>query len=110
MAALIQSVVSLTSRDAISVDAYKQVLQGRLGAISESLDLMQAGESGTTLLELLRHELEPFRNAHGTNIVFEGPAIALNPKAGVSIGLVIHEFATNAVKYGALSVSAVSSR
>jgi PAS domain S-box-containing protein len=103
MMALVNSVVNLSARDATSVDGYRQSLQGRLGSIAETQSLLlKSGWSGATLVEQLLVELGPFRNTEGTNVVLCGPAIVFEPPVGLTMGLVLHELATNAVKYGAL--------
>ncbi|MGH7210385.1 MAG: HWE histidine kinase domain-containing protein, partial [Acetobacteraceae bacterium] len=57
-----------------------------------------------SLLDVLTEETRPFAAQERTNIRIEGPDIALPPEAALTLGMAIHELATNAVKYGALSV------
>jgi two-component sensor histidine kinase len=52
---------------------------------------------------MLLDEIAPFRRDDGGNIRFSGPRIRLNPRAALTLGLAIHELATNAAKHGALS-------
>jgi two-component sensor histidine kinase len=54
----------------------------------------------------VRDQLSPFAEVGGKRLIISGPDIVLNPKAVEAIGLALHELATNAVKYGALSVPA----
>jgi two-component system CheB/CheR fusion protein len=56
-----------------------------------------------SLQELIRVEIEPFALADRKRVSMQGPPVQLTAKAAMGIGLAIHEFATNAVKYGALS-------
>jgi two-component sensor histidine kinase len=49
-------------------------------------------------------ELEPFVGDHRNRIATSGPDIDLPPRMAVVVGMIFHELATNAVKYGALSI------
>lgn len=100
--AVVQSVVSLSARDAASVEDYKRALQGRLGAITKCQDLlMESPGGGAELSALVRAELDHYRRPGG-EVEAEGPPVAFDEKTALSLGLVLHELATNAAKYGAL--------
>ena len=49
-------------------------------------------------------ELAPYHTSDGKRVVIEGPGVVLEPNAAQAIAVIFHELATNAVKYGALSV------
>lgn len=58
---------------------------------------------GASLTDLVRDQLAPFVEAGSARLSVSGSSIFLGPKAAEAIGLALHELATNAVKYGALS-------
>lgn len=100
---LLMSLVSQTAREAASVKALEEVLMGRLQALADCQDLLtQAGGRSLLLGDLLDRGLSPFDAAR-----FDiGPGVReISVPAGtvVALALLVHELATNAVKYGALS-------
>src|SRR5207302_8302328 len=62
--------------------------------------LADANWSGVSLATIVGDETAPY---HGANVRIDGPDILLSPKAAVGLGMAVHELATNAAKYGALS-------
>lgn len=102
--AVIQGLVAQTAkRGSPDPKTFQHVLQGRLEALSKAHDLLSSGRWETCELpQLADRALAPFRD-HGT-ITMRGPPCILRAECCVPLVLALHELATNAVKYGALSV------
>ena len=104
--AVIQGVANQTARHACSIDQFREIFSKRLHGMAISADLLVAGQwDGASLGELVRRQLEPFGTEEG-RLSFEGPDVLLSSDAAESIGLALHELATNCVKYGAWSAPA----
>ena len=98
------SIIALTRRRAKDLDSFADSLEGRIRALSATHDLLTQSEWGTTPLRLVvETELAPYAQDADRHIDIGGPDAALAPNDALSLGLVIHELATNAAKYGALS-------
>ncbi|MGH8336335.1 MAG: sensor histidine kinase, partial [Gammaproteobacteria bacterium] len=104
--AVIEAVASQTARHAGSLDEFRERFARRLQGMAISADLLIAQQwDGAPLAELVRRQLEPFGTDEG-RLLCEGPDVFLGSEAAESIGLALHELATNCVKYGAWSVAA----
>lgn len=100
------SILSLTRRRASGLDDFADSLEGRIRALSATHDLLTVTEWGTTPIRaVIEAELQHFRSALDDAILLDGPDLELAPNDALSFGLAVHELATNAAKYGALSVA-----
>jgi two-component sensor histidine kinase len=104
------SMISLSARSARTPKEMAQALRGRLDALLRAKDLIRPGIMGTeheskqtTMDALVRTVLEPYEDGSSARIVLNGPTVAVGAKAVTGLALALHETATNAVKYGALS-------
>ena len=100
--AAVQSIARQTSRSCSTPAAFVQSFEGRLLALSNAHNLLTRGNwESAPLVELAQAELAPYGRSRA---VIDGPAVWLPPQDAVALGMAFHELATNAAKYGALSV------
>jgi two-component sensor histidine kinase len=105
--AAVQSIAVQTRRTTESAGAFHQAFTSRLMALARAHDLvtLQAWQ-GAALADVARQTLAPFITGDESRISIGGPFIKLSPNAAVTMSMGFHELATNAAKYGALSVPA----
>ena len=102
--AIVRSVARRSSGSSETVDDYAMHLDGRINALARTQAVLtRAPGVGVSLENLIAEELLAYA-ADDMQVTLSGPEVRLQPKAAETLALAIHELATNAVKYGALSV------
>ncbi|MEZ5997173.1 MAG: PAS domain S-box protein [Hyphomonas sp.] len=105
--ATIQTIASHTLRETENLDSFRETFAGRLMAISKCHDmLVDSTSKDADILQLVRDQVLPYALSGSTQVTMSGAALKLGPQAAHTFGLVLHELATNAAKYGALSTEA----
>jgi len=104
---VIQSIARRTARTAGSLEEFELRFERRLQGLAASHDVLVARNwHGAPLARLVRQQLAAFAEIQGSRIELAGPEIIITAEAAQALGLAIHELATNAIKYGGLSVPA----
>jgi two-component sensor histidine kinase len=104
---VVSSIAKQSARNARGVAEFSESFQQRLMGLARSTDLLIAGSAaGVELQELINVQLEPFRPADTSRTTVSGPKFRLSLQAAQTLGLAIHEMATNAAKYGAFAAPA----
>jgi two-component sensor histidine kinase len=102
----VQSLVQASLRQAKNEAAQSmaRTLAERLQALHRAHDLLLESQwSGASLKGMVNRELEPYRRERGPKIAIKGSDVLLPPQSTSILAMTLHELATNAVKYGALS-------
>ncbi|MGX7703690.1 PAS domain S-box protein [Methylobacterium sp. Gmos1] len=101
--AMIRSVTRRTGERAASVPDYAELMMGRLLALARVQALLTRAANASVAIAGIVHDEVSAQAQHAGQYDLEGPDVALSPKAAEVLTLAVHELATNALKYGALS-------
>lgn len=100
---LIRSLIAESSSEAQDIDAFTQMVGGRIHALARAHDqITRENWSPASLYELLRTETGAYLGDGTDRVIITGPDAMIHPKAFSTLSLVFHEMITNSVKYGAL--------
>jgi PAS domain S-box-containing protein len=85
-------------------DGLKEAIEGRIKALANVHSLfVQSRWRGAELGNLVKQELSPYSHEGEERTRIDGPTVMLKPDVAQAIAMALHELATNAAKYGALS-------
>lgn len=104
MLATVVSMTNLTATGASSATELKEKLLGRFQAMGRAHELLVASSWTDALVgEVVRGTLDPHLQSNAHRFVILGPEVAIEPETALALNMALHELATNAIKYGALS-------
>ncbi|AWB24016.1 histidine kinase [Methylobacterium currus] len=102
--ALVQAVAAQTLRSASTLDAAMEAFNGRLMALSDAHDVLIRGAwAAADLAAVVEGAMAPHLDREAGRFAAAGPRVSLGPRSVLTLSLMLHELATNAAKYGALS-------
>jgi two-component sensor histidine kinase len=100
--AILQSIAVQTFRSASTSEREK--FEGRLGALAETHNLLSQDKwQGSELQDVVNRVMQPYLLSNPRRLRMFGPKVPLSPRLAVVLSMIVHEIATNAAKYGALS-------
>ena len=103
--AILQAIAVQTFQSASKLEREK--FEGRLGALAEAHNLLSKEKwRGSELHDVINRVLQPYLLSDAERLRMSGPQVPLSPRLAVVLSMIVHEIATNAAKYGALSNNA----
>lgn len=100
----VMAIYHLTKRQSRSLDEFTEAFEGRLSALSRVHFSLVTMEEARDIADVAETVLAPYRSSERNRLTMAGPPARLAPGSAVALALCLHELATNAGKYGSLSV------
>jgi len=101
--AIVQSIAQQSMRGVEAAAPIRDAFEGRLAALAAAHDVLTQRNWEAASIAHIVATATGAHHASDGRFTMEGPALDLEPKTAVALGLAMHELGTNAVKYGALS-------
>jgi two-component sensor histidine kinase len=99
--AVVQSIAEQTLRSGDVPDEVRQALSGRLAALASAHNVVTREKwASASMRQIISDVVQPF--CSNDRCIIEGPDLPITPTTAATLGLAVHELATNAAKYGAL--------
>ncbi len=100
---MVHAIVSLTRAE--DIKQFSAAVEGRIAALARAHSLLSDSRwRGAKIADLIHGELAPYRTPNLGRVRISGKSLSLHPSAVQALALAVHELATNAAKYGALSM------
>lgn len=101
---IVMSICTRTASTEETVEGFRKAFLGRIQALAATHTLLaEKAWSDLRLKEIVAAELAPYANEGDGRLILQDLDVQVLPRAATALGLIFHELATNAVKYGALS-------
>jgi two-component system CheB/CheR fusion protein len=103
--ATVNSIAAQTAKNATTVEEFSEAFEDRLCSLSQTHNLLTEGHwEGASWRKIIATELSPYgHDGDNPRFSLDGDDIRLRPRQALTMGMAVHELATNAAKYGAFS-------
>ncbi|QDA36164.1 histidine kinase (plasmid) [Paracoccus liaowanqingii] len=105
--ATVRAIARQTLQGSGPMEVAREALSARISALSRAQNVLTSRNwQGSDIRDVVASAIAPHSDSADTRFSITGPSVSLSPRAALSLSLALHELATNAAKYGALSTNA----